>query len=63
MVAIISLGFPGGASGEESAGSTGDVRAVGLIPGSGRSPGEGSGSPLPSSCLGSPVDRGNWKTI
>ena len=29
-----------------------------LIPGSGRSPGEGNGSPLQYSCLGNPMDRG-----
>ena len=31
---------------------------VGLIPGSGRSPGEGDGNPLQYSCLGNPMDRG-----
>ena len=31
-----------------------------LIPGSGRSPGEGNGSPLKYSCLGNPTDRGAW---
>ena len=30
----------------------------GLIPGSGRSPGEGNGNPLQYSCLGSSMDRG-----
>ena len=30
---------------------------VGLIPGSGRSPGEGNGNPLQYSCLGNPMDR------
>ena len=33
----------------------------GLIPGSGRSPGEGNGSPIQYSCLGNPLDRGAWK--
>ena len=32
----------------------------GSIPGSGRSPGEGNGSPLQSSCLENPMDRGAW---
>ena len=35
----------------------------GLIPGSGRSPGEGNGNPLQYSCLENPMDRGatkNW---
>ena len=33
---------------------------VGLIPGSGRCPGEGNGYPLLYSCLGNPMDRGAW---
>ena len=33
---------------------------VGLIPESGRSPGEGSGNPLYYSCLENPMDRGAW---
>ena len=33
---------------------------VGSISGSGRSPGEGNGNPLQSSCLGNPMDRGAW---
>ena len=37
------LGFPGGSDGKESACSAGDL---GLIPGLGRSPGEGKGYPL-----------------
>ena len=36
-----------------NAGITGDA---GLIPGSGRSPGEGNGNPLQYSCLGNPMD-------
>ena len=38
--------------------NAGDVRGVGLIPGSGRSPGEGNGNPLQYSCLGNSMDRG-----
>ena len=37
--------------------SAGDV---GSIPGSGRSPGEGNGSPLQYSCLENSKDRGAW---
>ena len=37
------MGFPGGSEGKESAGNAGDL---GLIPGSGRSPGKGNGNPL-----------------
>ena len=33
---------------------------VGLIPGLGRTPGEGSGNPLQYFCLGNPMDKGAW---
>ena len=33
---------------------------LGLIPGSGRSPGEGNGNPLQYFCLENPMDRGVW---
>ena len=33
---------------------------VGLIPGSGRSPGEGNGYPLHYFCLRNPMDRSAW---
>ena len=36
---------------------------VGLILGSGRSPGEGNGNRLQYSCLDSPMDRGAWRAI
>ena len=38
----------------------GDLRDVGSIPGSGRSPGEGNGNTLQYSCLENPMDRGAW---
>ena len=38
--------------------NAGDVRDVGLIPGSGRSPGKGNGNPFYYSCLENPMDRG-----
>ena len=41
--------------------SAGDVRDAGLIPGLGRSPGGGRGSPLQCSCLENPMDRGAWR--
>ena len=34
---------------------------VGLIPGTERSPGEGTGNPLQYSCLGNLMDRGDWQ--
>ena len=40
--------------------SAGDIRDLGSIPGSGRSPGEGNGNPLHYSCLENPMDRGDW---
>ena len=46
--------------GEESACSAGDT---GLVPGLGRSPGEGKGSPLQYSCLKNPMDKGTWQAI
>ena len=51
------MGFPGGSDGKESACNVGDL---GLIPGSGRSPGEGYGKPLHYSCLENSMDRGTW---
>ena len=47
-------GFPGDSDGGESACNAGDA---GLIPGSGRSPGEGNGNLLQYSCLENPMDR------
>ena len=44
----LNLGLPGGSDGNESARNAGDS---GLIPGMGRSPGEGNGNPLQYSCL------------
>ena len=41
--------------------NAGDVRDVGLIPGSGRSPGVGNGNPLQYSCLENSMDRGAWQ--
>ena len=38
--------------------NAGDIRDTGFIPESGRSPGEGNGSPLQYSCLENPMDRG-----
>ena len=41
--------------------NAGDVRNVGLIPGSRRSPGEVNGNPLQYSCLENPMYRGAWQ--
>ena len=45
-------------SGKKSAYGAGDP---GLIPGSGRSPGEENGNPLQDSCLEKPTDSGAWQ--
>ena len=51
-------GFPSGSFGKESACNAGDS---GLIPGLGRSPGEGNDNPLLQySCLKNPMHRGTW---
>ena len=50
-------GFPDGSGGKASACNAGDT---GLIPGLGRSPGEGNGHPLQYSCLENSMDRGAW---
>ena len=55
------MGFPNGSVVKNlpvNAGVTGDT---GLIPGSGRSLGEGNGNPLQYSCLGNFMDRGAWR--
>ena len=41
--------------------NAGDVGDTGLIPGLGRSPGGGHGSPFQYSCLENPMDRGAWQ--
>ena len=50
--------FPGGSHGNASPYSAGDL---GLIPRSGRSPGEGNGNPLQYFCLENPLERGAWQ--
>ena len=52
-------GFSGSSDGKESSSNAKDP---GLIPGSGRAPGEGNGNPLQYSCLTNPMDRGAWQT-
>ena len=51
------MGFPGSSEDNECACHAGHLN---LIPGSGRSPGEGDGNPLQYSCLENPIDRGAW---
>jgi len=52
------LGFLGGTVVNNLLANAQEARDVGLIPGSGRSPGEGNDNPLQYSCLENPMDRG-----
>ena len=54
---LLYWGFPGGSEVKASVWNAGDL---GLIPGSGRSPGEGNGTPLQYSCLENPMEGGAW---
>ena len=56
------VGFPGGSVVKNPPANAGDGRDASLIPGAGRSPGEGNGNPLQCSCLENPMDRGAWWT-
>ena len=55
------MNVPGGSDGKESAYNAG--RRPGFNPWVGRSSGEGTGNPLQHSCLGNPIDRGDWRAI
>ena len=50
--------FPGGSTLKNLPANAAET---GLIPGSGRSPGGGNGSPLQYACLENPTDRGAWR--
>ena len=52
---IYIMGFSGGSEVKSLSTNTGDL---GLMPGSGKCPGEGNGNPLQYSCLENHMDRG-----
>ena len=54
---IGTWGFLGGSDSKKSVRNAGEP---GLIPGLGRSPGEGNGNPVQYSCLENPMDTGAW---
>ena len=56
----LSLWHPGGSDGKESACNSGDPA---LIPGLGRSPGEGNGYPFQYSCLENSMDKWVWRVV
>ena len=53
-------GFPGGSVVKNLPANAGDTGDLGLIPGLGRSPGKGNGTPFQYSCLENPMNRGAW---
>ena len=55
---VCVCGFSGGAVVKNAPANAG---GMGLIPGSGRSPGVGNGNPLQYSCLENSMDRGTWQ--
>ena len=57
LISCSVAGFPGGSEVKVSAWNAGDP---GLIPGLGRSPGEGNDNPLQYSCLENPMEGGAW---
>ena len=54
------MDFPSSSNNKESVCVSGDL---GLIPGSGRSPGKGHGNPLQYSYLENSMDRGAWEAM
>ena len=58
---VTLLDFPDGSADKESSCIAGDTGDMGLIPGWGRSAGEGNGNPLQYSCLENSMDRRAWQ--
>ena len=56
----LSTSMPGGSVVKRMPANARDTGDMGLIPGSGRSTGEGNGNPLQYSCLENPMDIGAW---
>ena len=57
LIRALVIGFRAHPDGKAPVCNAGDLD---LIPGSGRSPGEGNGNPLQYSCLENPMDREAW---
>ena len=57
LLPLAEVGFSSGSAVKNLPANVGDA---GLIPGSGRSPGEGNGNPLQYFCLENPMDGGAW---
>ena len=56
----MNMGFSGGSVVKNLPANAGDARDKHLIPGSGRSPGVGTGNSLQHSCQENSMDRGAW---
>ena len=56
------MGFPGSSVVKNLPASAEDIRDMGSIPGSERSPGGGNGNPFKYSCLENALDRGAWQS-
>ena len=65
MIGALSpvYGLPGSAVVKNTPANSGDIRDVGLIPASGRSPEGGHGNSRLYSCLKNPMDRAAWQAI
>ena len=55
------MGFPGSSAAKNLPANAGDAGDTGLIPGLGKSPGEGNGNPLQYFCMENSMDRGVWR--
>ena len=61
MLLLIISGLPVSSLVKNPPANSRDAGDMGLIPGSGRSPGGGNGNPLQYSCLENSMDRGAWR--
>ena len=60
QIQTVARGFLDASDSKEPTSNAGETGDAGLIPGLGRSPGEGHGNPPQYSCLENPMDRGAW---
>ena len=58
---MAGMGFPGSSAAKNLPANAGDAGDTGLIPGLGKSPGEGNGNPLQYFCMENSMDRGVWQ--
>ena len=63
QIQTVARGFLDGSDSKKPTCNTGETGDAGLIPGLGRSPGEGHGNPPQYSCLENSMDRGAWRAM